>query len=176
MRSSASPCRCFLRSSSARRFWCWTYTRTICSIAFDICQFRRRSPRRDPIGMRLRAYPMAARLFRRYSQVCGLHRSRAVSRIFEGPAGRFSLQNCGFGRSCGKANATALADRNVHSSKGPPWRVFLPKLGPSLLPVATVILFGSVVTQCINIQITIAITPNDPTTVRATKPRSKKSI
>jgi hypothetical protein len=32
------------------------------------------------------------------------------------------------------------------------------------------------VTQCINIQITIAITPNDPMTVRATKPRSKKSI
>jgi hypothetical protein len=60
---------------------------------------------------------------------------------------------------------------------------FLPKLGPSLHPVATAILFGSVLiavpsrlTQCISIQITIAITPKDPTTVRATKPRSKKSI
>ena len=35
---------------------------------------------------------------------------------------------------------------------------------------------GAVVTQCTFIQITTAITPKDPTTLRATKQRSKKSI
>jgi hypothetical protein len=40
----------------------------------------------------------------------------------------------------------------------------------------TVQALGAVVTRCTFIQITTAITPKDPTTVRATKQRSKKSI
>jgi len=68
-------------------------------------------------------------------------------------------------------------------SKGPPWRASSLNLGRrstrtqrSFLFDGVLIAVPSPLSQCISIQITIAITPKDPTTVRATKPRSKKSI
>ena len=70
--------------------------------------FRRRSPRCVAIGISLRAYPMAARFFLRYSQVCWLRRSRAVSQGLKGPPVG-SASDCCCARSCGKANPTALA-------------------------------------------------------------------
>jgi hypothetical protein len=94
-----------------------------------------------------------------------------------------SASDCCCARSCGKANPTAFAGPECAFFQRPALAGFLPKLGPSLHSVATVILFRSAranrvpsrLTQCINIQITIAITPAKPTTARGLSNAGKNS-
>jgi hypothetical protein len=67
---------------------------------------------------------------------------REVADILKGPPVD-SASDCCCARSCGKANPTAFAGPECAFFQRPALAGFLPKLGPSLHPVATVILFGS---------------------------------